>query len=226
MAAQPAASEPGAPARVDRAAAGASGTSNVPGFATLDTFYAWVGLHSGIGWLGRATARQYHIGRPAPTFYVSLGMGFFDLVTLSTSLGALFPKDRAFYEEDVVPLYGDGPVTSAKSSLEVTNYALEVGLRTPSFCIQSGTGNNCVALHAFLNYGRAWLSAERSIESCTDCSTQSIDLPGGSLLEPGLVFGIPSRSGIGLDVRTSYRYFLGDAGLASELRLGLALLFL
>jgi len=228
---EPAAEEPdalesGARPSVDGVLAGAAGSSGPSGFARLDGFYGWVGIHSGIAWLGRSAARQYRIGRSAPTFYVSLGMGFFDLVTLSTSLGALFPKDHASYEEDVVPLYRSGPVTSAKSSLEVTNYAMEIGLRTPSFCIQQGTGNNCVALHAFVNYGRAWFSAERSIESCTDCSTQSIDLPAGSLLEPGLAFGIPSREKVGLDVRTSYRYFLGNAGPASELRLGLAILFL
>src|SRR5262245_26398940 len=68
-------------------------TSSV-GFTPLDTFYCWFGVHSGVSWLDGSVARQQDIGDFGPNFYLSLGVSAYDLVTLSGSWGAAFPKDR------------------------------------------------------------------------------------------------------------------------------------
>lgn len=194
---------------------------------SLDVFYAWLGIHSGVAWFNSKEAERVRIGKAGPTFYGSLGVGLFDLVTLGGSLGAVFPEDHASFQEDVVPLFGGSAPTSAKSSLQVTNYSYELGLRTPSFCLNEGANNEYYALHAFMNYGKSSITAERYIANCSNCPTRDLDLQGGSFLEPGLAFGIPSREKkFGIDLRSSFRRYLKDAGLTSELRIGFALMFL
>jgi hypothetical protein len=204
--------------------AGSSAPS--PGFTALEPFHAWIGVQSGVAWLDSATAQRNHMGRAGATLYHSLGVGVFDLVTASASLGSLFPGDRASFSEDVAPLLRSRPPAHPQSGLQVTNYSVELGLRTPSFCLLLATGSRCLALHAFLNYGRATLNALRFIAHCQDCATQDIDLHSGSFLEPGLALGIPSGDEFGLDVRAAYRRFAADSALESEVRIGFALLFL
>jgi len=104
-------------------------------FLSLDTFYIWIGLHTGYAWLDSAEANQTHIGQSGATFYGSIGIGLFDLVTLGASAGMISLKDHAPIEEAVVDLYGDGSTMTAKSSVAAFNTSVQLGLRTPSFCL-------------------------------------------------------------------------------------------
>jgi len=192
-------------------------------FLSLDTFYFWFGLHGGYAWLHSAEAARTHIGQSGATFYGTIGIGLFDLVTLGGSAGWIYLKDHAAFEEEVEVILGDTSQTSATSSVKALNTSVEVGLRSPNFCLDEAVADTCFAIHAFTNFGHAWTSAVRSIDDCGDCTSQDLDLADGGFLEPGLAIGLPSRNA-GIDLRGSFRQYFGEAAMANELRIGFALM--
>ncbi len=182
-----------------------------PGFTSLASSYFWFGLQSGATWLDPALARRENMGDVGPNFYVTWGVGMYDLVTLSLSWGAAFPKDHAELEQD--------------THVQVTSYSGEIGLRTPGFCTGLVSQGSCMVLHAFTNLGRSSLAAQRYADDCTNCSPLGdVDFGSASFIEPGLAFGVPSQRPFGLDLRASFRKYLAEAALESELRVGVAMM--
>ncbi len=182
------------------------------GFTSLAPSRVWFSVESGATWLDPAKARPENMGDAAPNFYLSWGVDIYDLVTLSLSWGAAFPKDHARLEQD--------------THVQVTNYSGEIGLRTPGFCTGLESQGSCLGLHAFTNLGRSSLAAQRYSDDCSDCAPFSdVDFGSASFIEPGLAFGVPSHQPFGLDLRASFRKYLVEAVLQSELRAGVALFF-
>jgi hypothetical protein len=183
-----------------------------PGFTSLASAYYWFGLHSGATWLDQSLARREGMGDVGPNFYVSFGVGMYDLVTLSLSWGAAFPKDHADLEQG--------------SHLQVTSYSGEIGLRSPGLCTGLVSEGSCMVLHAFTNLGRSSLAAQRYADDCNDCSPLTdVDFGSASFIEPGLAFGVPSYRPFGVDLRASFRKYLVEAAVESELRVGVAMMF-
>jgi hypothetical protein len=197
------------------------------GFLPLDPFRMTLGLMSGAGWLNRSAADQHHIGDVGPTFYVTIGMAFFDVIGVTSSFGAAFPADHASFQQDVMPLLG-GSVTSASSSLQVTNYSIAVGPRTPPFVLVPADDNRAWVIALFADYGTSAIHGDRYIENCGDCRTEDLDLPGGTFWRVGADIGVVRMVPIdpGFLMTVSYQRYFANAGFTQELRVGFTLWFI
>jgi hypothetical protein len=196
-------------------------------FLPLDPFRMTFGVMSGAGWLNRAAADQHHIGDVGATFYVAFGMAFLDVVGVTSSFGAAFPADHASFQQDVMPLLG-GDVTTASSSLQVTNYSIAVGPRTPPFVLASATDGRAWVAALFADYGWSVMHGDRFIENCQDCRKEDLDLPGGTFWRVGADIGMVRLMPVdpGLLLTVSYQRYNPSAGFTQELRVGFTLWFI
>ena len=189
-------------------------------FMPLVPFRLLIGIGSGAAWLNRAVAGQYHIGSAGVTFNVTVGFSFFDLVAISGSGGALFPADHASFNQDVVPLFGGGDPTNARSSLEVQSYSVAVGLRTPFFALNpSRTG----ALAAALSLDRVWATIHgiRAIDNCGDCRSERLPFTDTAFWRVGAEVGpVSSSPSLGLLFGVAYQRSSVSDGISQELRIG------
>jgi len=69
------------------------------------------------------------IGKVGPTLYGGVNLEFYDLFTAAFSVGTIFVKDKASFNQAVVDTYGN--TSNASSSSNITILALSAGLRTP-----------------------------------------------------------------------------------------------
>ena len=99
-------------------------------------------------------------------------MALFDLIGVSAAFGAVFPADHASFEQDVVPLLGGG-VMRASSSLQVTNYSIAVGPRTPVLVLAALPDSRAWVVALFADYGRSVIHGDRYISDCDDCRTEN-----------------------------------------------------
>jgi len=195
-------------------------------FLPLDPFRFSGGISSGAGWLNPSSADQHHIGTVGPTIYLTAGMALFDVFGLSAAFGAAFPGDHASFNQDVVPLLG-GSVMSASSSLQVTNYSIAVGPRTPLFVLQALPDNRAWVVSLFADYGRSAIHGERFISDCNDCRTEDLTLPGGYFWRIGADIGVVRLVSIdpGLLMTISYQRYAPSAGFRQEIRVGFVFWF-
>jgi hypothetical protein len=66
-----------------------------------------------------------------------------------------------------------------------------------------------------LNVGASATISRRSIDNCTDCQVDKLDIPGGAFVEPTLLFGRRS-----LRLRVTDRVYLGGDGMRSVISFG------
>jgi len=193
----------------------------------LDPVRVSLGMMSGAAWLNREVASQRQIGAAGGTFYVTGGLTFIDLITVSGSAGAAFPGDHAPFRQTVVPVLGGDPM-SATSSVQVTNYALSVGLRTPLLALKATEAGGAWVIAAFTDYGRSRIAGERGIDNCVDCHTETLVLPGGTFWRVGMDVGAVAFGGFdpGVVLTVSYQRYAPGTALAEELRVGFTFWFL
>ena len=163
-------------------------------FLPLHPIRGWLGLASGAAWLDSSAAARHHIGAVGPTFYLTLGAAIYEVFSVSASFGAVFPADHASFTEDVVPLLGDGDPSTAHSTLEVHNYSVAIGPRTPLLALQR-TNSGGWALAAFAEYGWSRITGQRSINDCGDCRREDFNLSGGQFVRGGVDVGVVGRDG-------------------------------
>ena len=190
-------------------------------FLPLHPIRGWLGLASGAAWLDSTAAARHHIGNVGPTFYLTLGAAIYEVFAVSASFGAVFPADHASFEQDVVPLLGGGDPSTAHSSLEVHNYSIAIGPRTPLLALQR-TDTGEWALAAFAEYGWSDITGQRSIDNCSDCRSEDFTLSGGQFVRGGVdvgVVGLGTGHG-GLFVTLAYSQYLAPSGISGEMRLG------
>ena len=120
-----------------------------------------------------------------------------------------------------VPLLGGGDPSTAHSSLEVHNYSIAIGPRTPLLALQR-TDTGEWALAAFAEYGWSDITGQRSIDNCSDCRSEDFTLSGGQFVRGGVdvgVVGLGTGHG-GLFVTLAYSQYLAPSGISGEMRLG------
>jgi len=189
-------------------------------FLPIDPVRFVLGLSSGAAWLKPSSANPQGIGTVGPTFYVDVGLTFCDVASVSASFGALFPSDRGSFDQVVV---GDGAPYSAGSSLQITNYSVAVGPRTPLLVLSPDVFSVWAAA-LFADYGWSRIAGNRFIEQCVDCRKEDFDLPDGTFVRIGANIGRVSVSAprVGFMFTIAYQRYLARAALAQEVRAGFA----
>jgi hypothetical protein len=177
-------------------------------------------LTGGSASLQTAAANRERIADSGPALHLGAGLLIFDIVSLSVSGGVAFPDDYASFSQVVVPENG-GDAMTASSVLSVSIVTASIGLRTP-FLSLGVTDKGTVAGAAFVDYGGGTFGGHRSIDHCRDCDSSSFDLGSGAFWRVGVDLIIPMQSLHGSwGFTASYQRYLGDAGLAQEIRFGL-----
>jgi hypothetical protein len=187
-------------------------------FLPIDPVRFALGLSSGAGWLKASSADPQGIGRVGGTISLDVGLTFWDLASFSTSFGAMFPSDRGSFSQSVV---GDGAPYRDSSTLQITNYSIAVGPRTPLLVLVPDAYSLWAAA-LFADYGWSWIAGSRSIENCVDCHKEAFDLPDGNFVRIGANIGIVSVTTprVGLMLTLAYQRYLSGAALAQEVRAG------
>jgi hypothetical protein len=191
----------------------------------LDPFHAGLTIGSGVGWFTSQTTSTQSIGQIGPTLHVGLNLETYDLVTVAFSIGTIFVKDKASFNQAVVDKYGN--TSNASSSSNITIAGLSAGLRTPDFCLHTYTdGKKWLATNAYARYGLTWVSGSRIISNCSDCDSRSLSLDGGKFVESGVRLGIKRDNTFGTAGILGYRYYFAGASPSGEIQVSLEFSFL
>ena len=189
----------------------------------LDPFHAGITLGFGAGRVDEETARAEKLGQAGSTFHLGITVELFDVVSAGFSIGTISLKDHAQYQETVVEEGNLSEPFEADSSLGTMILGLSAGPRTPSLCLWSGI-NVYMAMFLYARYGSAWISGERSVPLCVDCSSEELRLRDGSFLESGTDIGFHFGN-FGLSLFAGYRRYFGGAAVQGEVQAGLGFSF-
>jgi len=94
-----------------------------------------------------------------------------------------------------------------RSTANVTYLSAMAGARTGTFPV--------VPVALGLNVGASKTMSRRSIDNCTDCQVDKLDIPGGAFVEPTLLLGRGN-----MRLRMSDRVYVSGDGMRSVIALG------
>jgi hypothetical protein len=195
-----------------------------PHFMKPKPFGVGFGVHFGAARMTEEAMRTQGLSEFGPAVAVEVNVNVFDFVGASALIGLLGPSDRLVYTQEVVPQFG-GDVRSVESKLEVVRGALAIGPRMPPFCLNQMDGR-CIAVSAFAEYGKTWVSGERTIHNCVDCEVFPLRLGDGPVLAIGFDVGTRPNDGLlGLLAVVTYRHSWPRVGVSQELLLGVDAVF-
>ena len=165
-----------------------------------------VGLDLITGKIEGATAETQGTGSRAWGMQINMGVTAMRVLSLSADVGIADIADNDAFNENTT----GGEMTS---SVQAVLGSLAVGLRTPPLAIPEEPS---VAVSAGVNLGHTWMSAERGIVNCTDCTEQDLEINAGTFWEPG-IYVAPNRRW-GLNAR--YRKYTGESDLLDAIMIG------
>jgi len=119
---------------------------------------------------------------------------------LGMDLGGQFLDDKAQFQQNTTG-------GMMKSTAQLTYFSAITGVRTGTLRV--------VPLSLGVNVGASATVTRRSIDNCTDCQVDKLDIPGGAWVEPTLLFGPRS-----LRLRVSNRVYLAGDGMRNVLSVG------
>jgi hypothetical protein len=119
---------------------------------------------------------------------------------LGIDVGGQFLKDHAQFTQNTTG-------GEMKSTASVTYLSAVTGLRTGTLGILP------VALA--LNVGASTTISRRSIDNCTNCDVDKLDIPGGAFVEPTLMFGRRA-----MRLRVTDRVYMSGEGMRSVVSVG------
>ena len=177
-----------------------------------------LGFDLGAAWLQDVSAAQNHIGDSGALLNFRAGVAIYDMVSISGSVGVVFPGDNASFTQQVVPQSGGGDPMSATSQVSVVTSSIAIGLRTPFLAL----GARGFSAAAFADYGWSAFHAERSISDCVDCRSDALHLEDGTFWRAGLDLVLPLGKPTERYAFTAalQRYSPG-AGMVQELHFGM-----
>jgi hypothetical protein len=100
------------------------------------------------------------------------------------------------------------------SSAMLVYFSAMAGPRTPAFPLIPGMAPVALGFYG----GVSTTVAERSIDNCTDCRKDSMDIPGGTFVQPVVLMGTGRAR-----LRLSDRVFVGGKGILSIMSVGMEL---
>jgi hypothetical protein len=124
---------------------------------------------------------------------------------LGIDFGPQMLSDRASFTQSTTG--GD-----MESSATLVYFSALAGPRTRPFQLVPGLAPIALGVYG----GVSTTVAERSIDQCLDCRTDKMDIPGGTFVQPILLFG----EGRGR-LRISDRLFVGGKGIQSVISVGM-----
>ncbi|HEX2078129.1 MAG TPA: hypothetical protein VHG08_10485 [Longimicrobium sp.] len=167
-----------------------------------------VGLELITGKIEGVAAQSQGTGSRAWGMQVNMGVTALRVLSLSADLGIADIADNNAFSEETT----GGEMTSSVQAFLGT---LAVGLRTPPLAIPEEPS---ATVAAGVNVGHTWMSAERGIVNCTDCTEQDLEITAGNFWEPGL-YVAPGRRW-GLNAR--YRVYMGESDLQNAILIGIS----
>jgi len=135
------------------------------------------------------------------------GLHFKRYLFVGIDFGPQFLSDLATFTENTTG-------GEMKSTAALTYFSAMAGSRTRPFRLVSGIPAVALGLYG----GGSVTKSLRSIDNCSDCRSDDIDIPGGAFVQPTLVFG-QGRARL----RVSDRYFLSGEGIRSVISAGMEL---
>ena len=115
-------------------------------------------------------------------------------------IGGQFLKDHAQFTQNTTG-------GEMKSTASVTYVCAISGLRTGTLGV--------LPVSLALNVGASATLSRRSIDNCTDCDVDKLDIPGGAFAEPVLMFGRGNKR-----LRVSDRVYMTGEGMRSVISVG------
>lgn len=119
---------------------------------------------------------------------------------LGADIGGQFLDDHAQFTQNTTG-------GEMKSTASVTYLSALAGVRTGVL--------RAVPVALALNAGASATMSRRSIDNCSDCDVDKLDIPGGAFVEPVLMFGRGT-----MRLRVSDRVYLGGEGMLNVISIG------
>jgi hypothetical protein len=147
-----------------------------------------------------ASAARSHVGGRSYGLQLDGGVLVKRHLYFGVDIGGQFLDDSAQFTQNTTG-------GKMKSSASVTYFSGIVGARTGILPV--------VPAALGLNVGASATLSRRSIDNCTDCQVDKLDIPGGAFVEPTLLLGRRD-----LRLRMSDRVYLTGDGMRSVVSLG------
>ena len=174
----------------------AIGARTLPAQQVTPVFGATVGSLS----IESASAARSQVGDRSYGLQLDGGVLVKRHLYFGVDIGGQFLKDQAQFTQNTTG-------GQMKSSAVVTYLSAMAGTRTGSLPV--------VPLALGVNVGASTTISRRSIDNCSNCQVDKLDIPGGAFVEPTLLLG---RRNIRL--RMSDRVYLAGDGMRSVISLG------
>jgi len=157
------------------------------------------GLNAGSMSIQSEAAAASQIGDRSYGLQLDAGALFSRHFYLGADIGGQFLKDKAQFTQNTTG-------GEMKSTASVTYLSALTGIRTRIGGSPLGIG---------VNGGYSFAMTRRSIDNCSNCQVDKLDIPGGVFAEPMLLLG-----GGNMRLRVTDRMFVGGDGMRSVISLG------
>lgn len=126
---------------------------------------------------------------------------------LGFDFGPQFLSDKASFTQSTTQ-------GTMKSTAMLVYFSALAGPRTPPLQLIPGMAPVALGIYG----GVSGTTSERSIDNCSNCYQEKMDIPGGSFVQPVLLFGAGRTR-----LRVSDRVFLKGTGIRSVMSVGMEL---
>ena len=161
------------------------------------------GISGGSLSIESASASRSQVGDRSYGLQLDAGVLVKNHFYFGVDIGGQFLKDHAQFTQNTTG-------GEMKSSASVTYFSALAGARTGAL--------PAVPLAFGLNLGASATISRRSIDNCSDCQVDKLDIPGGAFVEPTLLLGRRNAR-----LRASDRVYLTGDGMRSVISVGLDL---
>jgi|GEM_PF-3079765 len=166
----------------------------------------WAGMELLTSAIAAGTAASEGIGGRGWGAQVNVGATAYRVLTGRVDLGIVALNDKRRFTEETTA----GDRTSGVAGGLAT---AAVGLRTPPLPLGEGAP---ASVSAGAGAGHSWISANRSISQCLDCTAEDVAVEGGDFWEAGLQ--VDGRGLSGVSIR--YRAYGGRSDLRDTVMVG------
>ena len=159
-----------------------------------------LGLNVGSLSIESASAARSQVGDRSYGLQLDAGVLVKRHLYFGVDLGGQFLRDQAQFTQNTTG-------GEKKSTANVTYFSGIAGARTGTLAV--------IPASLGVNVGASATMSRRSIDNCSDCQVDKLDIPGGAFVEPTLLLGRRNAR-----LRVSDRVYLGGDGMRSVISVG------